>query len=867
MAIIFQPYTLILLATVFISAALMIVVVINRPTSGAYAFALMMGALCMWAFTIIFEVIFDDPPTKNFAGNFKYLFIVTIPVAWFAFSLRYANRARYRGRKGLTLLAVIPVVTLLMVATNDLHHWMFKSITWVPVKGLIMPSRVYGPWFWVHTTYSYALIFLGFLILAKSIIDSRQLFRRQALILLIGALAPWLCNVFFLLGTHPLPYLDLTPFAFSISGVAIAWGITRYRLLDIIPIAREIVIQSMDDGLIVLDNRHRILDANLAATALLGRPQQDLIGCEISQVIDWWPRLSAGGHPNNASAPTVVEVGHPVRSRYLHISKSTIVNHGQSTGQLVILRDVTEMRTTQDALRQSEGRFKSLSENAPVMIMSVDVSGTLTYVNPVWKAILGHEREEIVGQPLKRFLAELSQAACADAMTRLLRGEEVVAERNIQFIDKQGAARVFDITASVNSDEEGRITGIVCLGKDVTEERRLQEQLFQSQKMEAIGTLAGGIAHDFNNLLMGMQANVSLLRLDVDHEPQITDKLMRIEEQIQSGASLTRQLLGYARKGKYVLATANAHQLIDETLQVIQRTNKSIAISRQLEADPPFMEADKGQIEMVLLNLFVNAMDAMPNGGQLMVTTRTVDWGEPDLRWRDLKPGRYIEIQVSDNGVGMDQKTMARIFEPFFTTKEIGRGTGLGLASVYGVVKNHHGDIQVHSTLGQGSTFYLIFPALTVVKPPKSAPAVQIITFPRGQKVLLVDDEQPVLQYVGEMIESLGFNVLRAADGQTALRLFKQHCQTIDLVVLDLIMPEMDGRELFDLLQAVQPHIKVLFISGYAAGSQPIESANPVPYLLLTKPFTREELAEAIGKALTPGDAQTGGHECTEENS
>jgi PAS domain S-box-containing protein len=854
MAIISQPYTIILLTTVVIATSLIIAVLKNHPTPGAPAFAVMMASVALWAFMIIFEVISNDSPTKNFAGNFKYLFIVTVPVAWFVFGLFYSNRVQRLGWRWGVLLATVPLVTLFMVATNFHHHWMFKSISWVPVNGLILPARVYGPWFWVHTAYSYAMIFFGFLMLAKSIIDAHRLFRRQVLLLLLGALAPWLCNVFFLAGTHPLPYLDLTPFAFTLSGVAVVWGITRYRLLDIVPIARDIVIQSMDDGLIVLDHRHRILDVNSAATIMLGKAQAELIGREAFQMIDWWPRPTSNGQYGDISLPAIIEVAQSPRPRFFQLSVSPVLQQGQSSGQLVILRDITAMKTTQDALRQSEGRFKSLSENAPVMILTVDESGTVTYVNPAWRTILGHDREEVVGQPLNTFLAQSSHAACAGVVARLLRGEEFIAESDVQFLSKTGGPRIFDITASVNSDEEGRITGIVCLAKDVTEERRLQEQLFQSQKMEAIGTLAGGIAHDFSNLLMGMQANVSLLRLEMEDAPAVLDKLKRIEDQIQCGASLTRQLLGYARKGKYVLATIEVHQLIEETLQIVQRTNKNIVMRHRLEADPPFIEADKGQIEMVLLNLFVNAVDAMPNGGQLSVSTRTVDGPALDPQWPRRSPGHSIEIQVHDNGVGMDPKTMAHIFEPFFTTKEIGRGTGLGLASVYGVVKNHHGDIQVDSTLGQGTTFTLVFPAVARPDQPHPPVAAQVLSFPRGQKILLVDDEPPVLEYVGEMIESLGFSVLRAANSQTALQLYAQHGGTIDLVVLDLVMPQMDGKQLFALLQEAHAEIKALFISGYGTGTQPLELADAAPYLLLTKPFTRDELAQAIGKVLAPCD-------------
>gem|GEM_PF-1028047 len=847
-----QPYALLLLSAAGISAALAVSVLIRpRPTLGSHSFVVLMGSISLWAFLNLFEVIAQDLPTKQFSGHLKYLFIVTVPVAWFVFSLYYSNRIKNLRLSHLALLAAVPVLTLVMTATNDIHHLMFETIEWQRSHNMVIPLRHFGPWFWIHTAYSYALMFLGFLFLARTFVDSQRIYRSQAISLLIAALAPWLCNIFFLTGANPLPNLDLTPFAFTISGLSVMWGILRYRLLHIVPVARDIVIQNMQDGIFVLDGRHRILDVNPAAADLAGEQQQLLIGRQAQQVISWWPRSSG---PKEVFDPThppaLIEIAHQGRLRQLQMSASVLHHKGRSWGYLVIVQDVTEIRATQEAMRRSEDRMKAISENAPVIILSLDESGTITYVNPFWKTILGHERDEVVGRPFTRFVVEDPSNSCGDTFDGLMNGRQRVVEGHFIFRHKNETQITFNFTASVNSDGEGRITGIICVARDVTEEERLKAQLFQSQKMEAIGTLAGGIAHDFNNLLMGMQANISLLSLENEAQDELQEKLKRIEDQIQCGASLTRQLLGYARKGKYVVAVLDIHNPINEALQVVQRTNKHIRVNRSLNADPSLLEAYQGQVELVFLNLFVNAADAMPKGGDLTVSTRLARYPDQSGQWPELKPGAYIEIKISDTGVGMDQNTLERIFEPFFTTKEIGRGTGLGLASVYGVVKNHNGHIQVNSQVGCGTTFTLLFPAAPLGEVPVGPLPPSAVAVPRGGHILLVDDEPHILAYIGEMIQSLGFVVLPAGNGQEALRIFEKNHRGIDLVILDMCLPVMDGREIFERLQVIDPRVKIIIASGYGLNAESESILAQGPHVLLSKPFTRDELAQALVKLL-----------------
>jgi nitrogen-specific signal transduction histidine kinase/ActR/RegA family two-component response regulator len=400
---------------------------------------------------------------------------------------------------------------------------------------------------------------------------------------------------------------------------------------------------------------------------------------------------------------------------------------------------------------------------------------------------------------------------------------------------------------AANFNARGNFTGIIGMAKDITEEHELQHQLFQSQKMEAIGTLAGGIAHDFNNLLMGMQANLSLMHLDKNITPSLNDKITRVEDQIKNGANLTRQLLGYARKGKCMITTVHLNRLIEETLTVVQRTNKALRIQSLLSDDPVLIKADKGQIELLLLNLFVNAVDAMPHGGRLTVSTRHVV--RNDIQLNGNRKIHYCELMVADTGIGMDSATRKRIFEPFFTTKDVGRGTGLGLASVYGVVQNHGGQIHVESTEGEGTMFTVHLPT-TQERIEKKAPS-HYWALPSGSyKILLVEDEPLIRKYTLEMIQSLDLSALSAQNGKEAIDLYYEHHDQIDLVILDMIMPGMDGLSVYKALHQIDPNVKIIITSGYATDERFEEILSQGGNACLKKPYTRKELADKIATVL-----------------
>jgi two-component system cell cycle sensor histidine kinase/response regulator CckA len=385
---------------------------------------------------------------------------------------------------------------------------------------------------------------------------------------------------------------------------------------------------------------------------------------------------------------------------------------------------------------------------------------------------------------------------------------------------------------------------VVRLRESEEKKRKLEAQLQQGRKMEAIGTLAGGIAHDFNNLLMAILGNASLMLYDIDSTHPHYELLRGITTQVRSGAELTAHLLGYARKGRYEVKPINLNQLVEETSYTFGRINRVITIYKELADDLLGIEADQRQIDQVLLNLYINAAEAMPGGGTLTLKSMNVTHKNMKDRMYDPKPGSYVLLTVTDTGTGMDKETQERIFEPFFTTKEMGKRTGLGLASVYGIIKGHRGYIHVDSEKGRGTTFSIYLPA-SEKKPRKVVKTNERVIEGTGM-VLLVDDEEIILKVGKDLLEALGYRVLTAKDGQEAIEVYKKNRDGIDIVLLDMVMPNVGGSDVYDRMKEINPDVKVLLSSGYSIDGQAAEILERGCNGFLQKPFNMQELSRKI---------------------
>ena len=414
----------------------------------------------------------------------------------------------------------------------------------------------------------------------------------------------------------------------------------------------------------------------------------------------------------------------------------------------------------------------------------------------------------------------------------------------------------FPVEVKISSFSLGKDPLIFGFARDISDRERhtkerekLQTQLSQAQKMEALGALAGGIAHDFNNLLMGVMGRSSLLAPDLTGAHAQLEHIQGIDACVKSAMNLTKQLLGLARGGKYEVETTDAIRLTCDTLDMFSRTKKEIRVHTTFDPDLDAVTVDKAQIGQVLLNIFINAWQAMPGGGTISLQTenRTVD--EMQIAPFQVAAGRYVRITVTDTGIGMASEVMQRIFDPFFTTKEKGRGTGLGLASAYGIVKNHGGFITVDSTVGQGSVFSIFLPASDKQLPQVAGEPGEMAI---GEGVvLLVDDESVSLDVGQQMLERLGYTVLTASGGQKALDVFQREAAEIRLVILDMIMPGMGGGETFDRLRAIDPSVRVVLCSGYSINGQATDILERGCNGFLQKPFSLVDLSAKIKEILS----------------
>ena len=407
--------------------------------------------------------------------------------------------------------------------------------------------------------------------------------------------------------------------------------------------------------------------------------------------------------------------------------------------------------------------------------------------------------------------------------------------------------------------DHGLIKEYQAVGCDVSErvqaeaeKKAMEDQFIQAQKMEAIGTLAGGIAHDFNNILMGIAGYVSLILYDVGENQPHYKKLKAIEEQIRSAGSLTRDLLGFARGGAYEIKPTNLNRLLERTDLIFGRTRKEIVICHRFAASLWMVEADRSQMEQVFLNLFINASQAMPAGGNLYLETKNVTVSEIQGGFMKIPPGSYVQVSITDEGVGMDEETKERIFEPFFTTKDREkRGTGLGLASVYGIIKNHGGMIHVYTEKGVGTTFRIYLPALNTVVTPQEVSDQGTRNYSRGTEgILVVEDEALLMDVTIKMLAILGYQTFSARSGAEALETYRNNRDKIDLVMLDMIMPGMSGEETLRKLKEIRPDVKVILASGYSLNEQATRIMESGCRAFLQKPYNTGELSRTLREVL-----------------
>ena len=620
----------------------------------------------------------------------------------------------------------------------------------------------------------------------------------------------------------------------------------------------ENIFQATGHSTMIIGLDRRIIAANGKCGQITGKSHEELLGATCSEVFD----TKCEGVDEcpiraliAANGTKSVEMEKEALGGYYLVTFTPVLDQDGSVEKVIhVATDITERREMENKLVASENRFRRIYEEAPVMMHSIDKDLIIRNVNKKWLETLGYERDEIIGRGIESVMTPEAGTALHERMEDFWKnGAE--SDTAYEYVKKDGTTLNVVLDAITWDDP---LWGQISLGvaRDVTLRRILQKQLLQAQKMEAVGTLAGGTAHDFNNILQVALGYCDLMLMDEGLPLRFRANLLKVQEAAKSGGDLVRRLLTFSRKTEVRPVPLNLNHRIGELRKMLERMiPKMIDIRLSLADDLSAISADAVQVDQILINLAINARDAMPDGGSLGFETANIYLDEEyAASFLDAEPGRYVMLTVTDTGCGMEKEALEHIFEPFYTTKDTGKGTGLGLAMVYGIVHQHGGHIRCYSEPGRGTVFRMYLPALVsdeILEDRTPEP------LPKGgsETILLVDDEEMIRDLGARILKNAGYTVITASDGKEALDIYRRQGKDISLVILDLLLPKMGGAQCLAALFKINPSVKVVIASGYTAETlikdEPASSAEG----FVSKPYDAREMLRIVRKAL---DAEPG---------
>jgi len=625
------------------------------------------------------------------------------------------------------------------------------------------------------------------------------------------------------------------------------------------------LLDALPVGVWIVDGSGHILYGNLAGQAIWGGAQ--LVDTEhFGRYRAWW---SATGRPVTAeqwAAARAVTRGETVLDQQVEVesfdgTRKTILNsavpvldHGRILGAVVLNQDITDRRLAQ----AEHERLRAALDQAGEIVFTTRPDGTIEYVNAAFEAVTGYAREEVIGQTPAILESRKQRPEFFADLWQTINGGQTWRGRMTNR-RKDGTHFIQDATICPILDASGHVVNFVAVARDVTEHLQMAERLVTSQKMEAVGTLAGGVAHDFNNLLSVILGYTRLASAQLSDADPIREDLAEIARAGERAAVLTRQLLAFSRKQVLEPRVLQCSEVIEGLASMLRRLiGENIKFELRMSPDTANVLADPGQLEQALMNLVVNARDAMPNGGTLEISTGNIELDEEYcLEHAGTAPGDYVRVSVADSGCGMDAPTLERVFEPFFTTKPKDKGTGLGLSTVYGIIKQSGGSISLDSQLGVGTVVSVFLPRQTANAAPYVAKGKEVHHLRGSETILVVEDEGAVRRSTVRLLRSAGYTVLEAANGHEAIQICGTHPGTIHLLLTDVIMPKMTGVELATILSQAHSGLRVLFMSGYPDDAIGSSGALGEATHFLNKPFGVQELELKVRQVLEGASAET----------
>ncbi len=953
---------------------------------GGWYLALVCLSATVWAAAEGFLYLGLDIKTNIFITKFQYFGVTPLPPLALLFGLTVFDCEFWNTRRLRSIFFIIATVIILLIWTNPLHKLIFPVFYTIDTGSFPMLGVKHGALWWVILFYHYSLIACLSMILFRQMITSTSYLRSQAGLAMAAVSLVWISNVIYVSGHSPIPHMDVSPIAFVIVAGSMAWGFFRFRLLDILPVARAEIFRELEDAILVIDHKDRLIDMNRTAESLFRTHLDKIIGQDVFSVFNHFPQLKSNAREVKTTEISLIKEG---QKHVYDLCTSTIKNsEGTKAGKVISLRDITERKRMEKSLRESEEKLRDIIEHSTNLFYAHDVNGRLIYLSPQSREFLQCEPDDqvhrlkdfVTKNPINKKGLALSAKAvktgqrqsCYEAELVGRKGRKIWVEVNEAPVVKNGESvaivgSLTDITKRKQAEEElkkshqtfltvldgidatihvsdmdsyeilfmnqrmidhfnGDHTGGTCfdafhgydrpcdhctndklldaegqplgactyeknipkidkwfmifdrairwidgrivrlqIATDITKVKRLEQERFeteiqlqQAQKMESVGRLAGGVAHDFNNMLGVIMGRTEMLMELIDTSPLVHANLKEIYNATCRSADLTRQLLAFARKQAILPKVLDLNHAVTGMHNMLKRLiGENIDLIWNPKEDIWPIKIDPTQLDQILANLCVNARDAIEGTGKISIKTENVVIdGSSHCQHEVLHPGEYVLLSVTDTGIGMEKEILEKLFEPFFTTKDVGEGTGLGLSTVYGIIKQNNGYINTDSTPGKGTTFKIYFPRETEpVEPLENSPEM---IFKKGSEtVLFVEDELPFLRLGQTLLERFGYKILPAQCPSEAIAIAENEQGDIDLLVTDVVMPEMNGKALRKRIEKIKPGIKSLFISGYTPDVIVNQGIFENDIDFLPKPFTVNALITKVQEILHPKEEST----------